>query len=61
MATKVTLQITGKDQSGQNSKYSVTYINPTATNEQLTEFASKLEALSNDTTTNLKKITEEDI
>lgn len=61
MATKVTLQITARDQDGKSTTEKIAYVNPEATDNQLKQFAQKLAALTTNTTSGLKKLTEEDI
>lgn len=61
MATKVTLEISARDTNNKKITESIAYINPAATNEQLQELATKFTALTTNSLTNLKKVTEEDI
>lgn len=61
MATKVTLEISERDTNNKKITETIAYVNPTATNEQLQELATKFAALTTNTMTSLKKITEEDI
>lgn len=61
MATKVTLQITSKNQANKSETTKITYINPALTDAKLKEFGQKLIALTSNTATNYKKISEVDI
>ena len=56
MANKLTMNISTVDQTGKKSQKAVTDINPTATNEQLTDFAQALNDLTNNTYVNSTKV-----
>ena len=56
MANKLTMNISTIDQTGKKSQKAVTDINPTATNEQLTDFAQALNDLTNNTYVNSTKV-----
>lgn len=58
---KVSIKISAVDSSNKTNTDTVSYVNPEATNEQLTEFAQALIALTDDTYMGTKKITEEAI
>lgn len=58
---KVSIQITSTDPNDKKVTDKIAYVNPTATNEQLVDFAEKLLALSNNTYLATTKITEEAI
>lgn len=58
---KVSIQITSTDPNDKKITDKIPYVNPTATNEQLVDFAEKLLALSNNTYLATTKITEEAI
>lgn len=61
MATKVTIEISAIATNGKKISDKIPYVNPEATDEQLTTFAIMLEQLTNNTYTGTKKITEEAI
>lgn len=56
---KVSIQITSTDPNNKKISDKIPYVNPTATNEQLVEFAEKLLALSDNTYLTTTKVTEE--
>lgn len=56
---KVSIQITSTDPNDKKVTDKIAYVNPTATNEQLVEFAEMLLALSDNTYLTTTKITEE--
>lgn len=58
---KVSIQITSTDPNEKKVTDKISYVNPTATNEQLVDFAQKLLALSNNSYLATTKITEEAI
>lgn len=59
--TKITLQITEKNQVDKTVTTKIPYINPQATDEQIKQFGQRLNALTDNTATNYKKITEVDL
>jgi len=62
MSTKVTIQITSQDTStGKKIVDKISYVNPEATDAQLTEFAQKLNGLTGQLYIGTTKITEETI
>ena len=61
MSTKVSIQISTQDQNSKKQTDKISYVNPEATNEQLTEFAQKLIALTSGIYIGTTKITEETI
>lgn len=58
---KVSIQITAKDTNDKTVTDKIAYVNPEATNEQLTTFAQMLVAMTDNTYYATKKITEEDL
>lgn len=58
---KVSIQITSTDPNDKKVTDKIAYVNPTATNEQLTTFAQMLLNLSDNTYMATTKITEEAI
>lgn len=58
---KVSIQITSTTPTDKKVTDKISYVNPSATNEQLTEFAQMLLALSDNTYMATTKITEEAI
>lgn len=58
---KVSIQITAIDQNEKKVTDKISYVNPTATNEQLLAFAEQLNSLTTNTYTGTTKITEEAI
>lgn len=58
---KVSIQITSTDPNDKKVTDKIPYVNPTATNEQLVEFAQTLLALSDNSYLATTKITEEGI
>lgn len=58
---KVSIQITSTDPNEKKVTDKIAYVNPQATNEQLTEFARMLLNLSDNTYLSTTKITEEAI
>lgn len=58
---KVSIKITSQNQSGTKVTDNIGYVNPTATNEQLTTFAQMLLAMSDNQYMSTTKITEEGI
>lgn len=58
---KVSIQITALDTTEKKVTDKISYVNPTATNEQLVEFAEALTALTTNTYAGTTKITEEAI
>lgn len=58
---KVSIQVSEIDTSNKKQTEKISYVNPEATDEQLTEFAKKLVALTTNTYTGTTKITEEAI
>ena len=58
---KVSIQITSKDVNNKTVTDKISYVNPTATNEQLVEFAEMLEAMTTNSYAGTTKITEEAI
>lgn len=58
---KVSIQITALDTNDKKVNDKISYVNPEATNEQLTEFAQMLTALTTNTYAGTTKITEEAI
>lgn len=58
---KVSIQITSTDQNDKKVTDKIAYVNPQATNEQLTDFARMLLNLSDNTYLATTKITEEAI
>lgn len=58
---KVSIQITSTDQNDKKVTDKIAYVNPQATNEQLTEFARMLLNLSDNSYLATTKITEEAI
>lgn len=58
---KVSIQITSTDQSDKKVTDKIAYVNPAATNEQLTTFAQMLLAMSDNQYMSTTKITEEAI
>lgn len=61
MSSKVTIQITSQDANGKKVTDKISYVNPQATDAQLTEFAQKLNSLTGQTYIGTTKITEETI
>ena len=59
--TKVTLQLTERNQNMKTVTTKIPYINPQATDEQIKQFGERLNALTTNTATNFKKITEVDL
>lgn len=58
---KVSIQITSTTPADKKVTDKISYVNPSATNEQLTEFAQMLLSLSDNTYMATTKITEEAI
>lgn len=58
---KVSIQITSADANNKKVTDKIAYVNPQATNEQLTEFAEMLTALTDNSYVSTTKITEETI
>lgn len=58
---KVSIQITTVDSNDKKGTDKIAYVNPNATNEQLTEFAQMLVAMTDNTYYATTKITEEDL
>lgn len=58
---KVSIQITSVDANSKKVTDKISYVNPEATNQQLTEFAQMLATLTDNTYAGTTKITEEAI
>ena len=58
---KVSIQITSQNQADKKVTDKISYVNPAATNEQLTTFAQMLMAMSDNQYMSTTKITEEAI
>lgn len=58
---KVSIQITSADSNSKKVTDKISYVNPTATNEQLIEFAELLTSLTDNSYVATTKITEETI
>lgn len=58
---KVSIQVTTQDTNGKKQSDKIAYVNPEATDEQLTTFAEKLTELTSSTYIGTTKITEEAI
>ena len=58
---KVSIQITSKDVNNKTVTDKISYVNPTATNEQLVEFAEMLESMTTNSYAGTTKVTEEAI
>lgn len=58
---KVSINITTVDSDSKKHTDKIAYVNPTATGEQLVEFAEMLVAMTNNTYNSATKITEEDL
>ncbi|MBQ3434413.1 MAG: hypothetical protein IJP68_07235 [Selenomonadaceae bacterium] len=58
---KVSIQVTSLDANDKKLTDKIAYVNPTATNEQLVEFAEMLIAMTDNTYHATTKITEEDL
>lgn len=58
---KVSIQITSQNQADKKVTDKISYVNPQATNEQLTTFAQMLMAMSDNQYMSTTKITEEGI
>ena len=58
---KISLEIETTTNSGEKNTTTVSYINPTATNDKLRQFAQMLVALTTDTYGGLTKITKESV
>ena len=58
---KVSIEIDTTTSSGKKNTTNVSYVNPTATNEKLRQFAQMLIALTTDTYVGTTKITKESV
>ena len=58
---KISLEISTTTTSGKKNTTNVSYINPTATNDKLRQFAQMLVALTTDTYVGTTKITKESV
>ena len=58
---KISLEIDTTTSSGKKNTTNVSYINPTATNDKLLQFAQMLVALTTDTYEGTTKITKESV
>lgn len=56
---KTSITIETRDQSDKKQTTKISYVNPTATNQQLVQFAQQLNALTDDTYISTTKTTEE--
>jgi len=58
---KVSIQITSSDSNDKKVTDKISYVNPSATNEQLTDFAQLLASMTDNSYVATTKITEETI
>ena len=61
MTKVISLVISSTDSSAKKQTNTVTYINPTATNEQIRTFAQKIIALTTDSYQGVTKVTKESV
>ena len=61
MTKVISMVIQSTDTSDKKQTNTVTYINPTATNEQIRTFAQKIIALTTDSYVGVTKVTKEEV
>lgn len=61
MTKVISIVISSTDSSSKKQTNTVSYINPTATNEQIRTFAQKIIALTTDTYNGVTKVTKESV